>query len=209
MARTKMDRNLTFKPKCKIFSPIDITSEGTIALSHDELEALYLMDFLEQYQEDCAKSLGVSRPTFSRIIHNARKKTADMIVSGKRLVVREQSISYDIAFPTDDKVSVAENLIIAKYFAFINVYEEKIASVKYIANPIVEELEAAKKEIPKDGAGLSAGRIIPEVLKGACALVCKSIGEGLKRNLEGVGISVVESDYKNISEIEINIRSIR
>lgn len=202
MSRGKQDRRLTFNPLITRFSPTDKTSSETITLLHDELEALYLMDYLDQYQEECAKSMGISRPTFSRIIESARKKVAQMIVLGKNLEIIKDSIPSIIAFATEDKHTIAESVITAKYFAFATILDGCISSINFKDNPIRKELDTQGAEIPSEGAGLGAGRIIPDLLKGATMLVCKEVGEGLKRNLEGVGIRVEQGEFATLSDIE-------
>jgi len=53
----------------------------------DELEALRLADLEGLYQEQAAEKMGVSRPTFARILESARKKVAEALVKGKGLVI--------------------------------------------------------------------------------------------------------------------------
>lgn len=202
MSRTKQVRKLTFNPLSTRFSPSDKRSSETITLLHDELEALYLMDYLDQYQEECAKSMGISRPTFSRIIKDARKKVAQMIVLGKNLEITKESIPSIIAFATDDKHSVADLIIAATYFAFATVKDGEISSISFKDNPIRKEFDLKGADMPIDGAGLGAGRIIPPLLKEASVFVCKEIGDGLKRNLEGVGVRVEVGKFTTLSDIE-------
>jgi uncharacterized protein len=56
-------------------------------MSLDEFEAIRLADLDGLYQEEAAKRMKVSRPTFSRIIEIAHKKLADVLVHGKALKV--------------------------------------------------------------------------------------------------------------------------
>jgi predicted DNA-binding protein (UPF0251 family) len=56
-----------------------------VVLWLDELEALRLADFEGMYQEDAAKRMNISRPTFTRIIESARKKVAEVLLKGKAL----------------------------------------------------------------------------------------------------------------------------
>lgn len=60
--------------------------EGVI-LTLDELEAMRLADLKGMHQEDAAKRLKISRPTFSRIIESARKKVTDGLVNIKCIKV--------------------------------------------------------------------------------------------------------------------------
>lgn len=61
-----------------------------IGLGLDELEALRLADLEGLYQEEAAARMNVSRPTFGRIISEARRKVADAIINGKVLVIEKQ-----------------------------------------------------------------------------------------------------------------------
>ncbi len=51
----------------------------------DEFEAVRLADLDGLYQEEAARQMNVSRPTFTRIIEAAHRKLADVIVHGKAL----------------------------------------------------------------------------------------------------------------------------
>ena len=51
----------------------------------DEFEAVRLADLEELYQDEAAKQMGVSRPTFTRILESARRKLANALVHGRAL----------------------------------------------------------------------------------------------------------------------------
>ena len=63
--------------------PARMLDEVVIAL--DELESVRLADFEGLYQEQAAERMGVSRPTFGRIVEAARRKIADALIHGKLL----------------------------------------------------------------------------------------------------------------------------
>ena len=71
-----------FRPRCKAGKKV----EG-VSITLDEFEALRLADLKGMHQEEAAKLLKVSRPTFSRIIESARKKVADGLVNLKYIKV--------------------------------------------------------------------------------------------------------------------------
>ena len=58
-----------------------------VYLSKDEMEAVRLSDYKGLYHEDAAKEMGISRPTFSRILANAREKIALALIEGKTLEI--------------------------------------------------------------------------------------------------------------------------
>jgi len=64
---------------------IPVTELEEVVMALDEFEAMRLADLDGMYQEDAAKQMNVSRPTFSRIIEAAHRKIADALVHGKAL----------------------------------------------------------------------------------------------------------------------------
>jgi len=57
-------------------------------MSLDELETIRLADYEGLYHENAAKQMGISRPTFGRILDGARRKVADAIINGKALQIK-------------------------------------------------------------------------------------------------------------------------
>ena len=58
-----------------------------INLAMDEFEAIRLADLNGLYQEEAAKKMKISRPTFTRLIESAHKKIAEAIVKAKALKI--------------------------------------------------------------------------------------------------------------------------
>jgi predicted DNA-binding protein (UPF0251 family) len=86
----RIDRNLDvvgFKP---IGRPVWETP--TVTLGLDGLEALRLADLEGLYQEAAAEQMGVSRPTFARILTRARAIVTEALVGGKVLVIGEAPV---------------------------------------------------------------------------------------------------------------------
>jgi len=69
-----------FKPLCKPLSKLE-----DVYLSLDEFEAVRLSELEGLKQEDAAKLMRISRPTFSRILTSAHKKIADALVNIKAI----------------------------------------------------------------------------------------------------------------------------
>lgn len=61
----------------------------------DEFEALRQADLGGLYQEQAAEQMGVSRPTFSRIIESAHRKVADALVHGKALRIEGGPVHHE------------------------------------------------------------------------------------------------------------------
>ena len=71
-----------FRPKCKnpgVLKGVEVTI--------DEFEAVRLADLEEMTHAKAAKLMGVSRPTFTRILSSAHKKVADGLVNIKAIKI--------------------------------------------------------------------------------------------------------------------------
>jgi hypothetical protein len=64
-----------------------------VALSMDEVEALRLSDLEGRHHEEAAGEMKVSRPTFGRIIKEARRKVAEALIGGKALRIETNDIN--------------------------------------------------------------------------------------------------------------------
>lgn len=201
--KTGKKRNITFKPTCFSFGPLTQLPKETIPLRDDELEALYLADFKVLYHEDCAQSLGVSRPTFAKLIKQARKKMVEMLMYGKGIELIREPHNFTLVFPSDDRISVHPYFLVAKLFAFAKVEEGVISSITYKENPIYRELLQSGKEIIDDESakGMAAGRIIPPLLEDATVLVARTLGDGIRRNIEGIGISIELTETSDLDRV--------
>ena len=87
MARPPKARILSTAMPRRGFQPYGTADSAAddVVLTFDEAEALRLADLDGLYQQAAAFHMGVSRPTFGRIIESARRKTADALLNGKKL----------------------------------------------------------------------------------------------------------------------------
>lgn len=89
MVRPRLCRRVRFNPNVTYFKPRGIPLrelEETI-LNVDEFEAVRLKDLEGLEQEECAKKMNISQPTFHRLVLSARKKIADAIINGKAIKI--------------------------------------------------------------------------------------------------------------------------
>jgi predicted DNA-binding protein (UPF0251 family) len=87
MPRPRLLRRVWFQPNITYFKPagIRLIDLEESVLSVDEFEAIRLKDSLRLEQEEAAKKMKISQPTFHRLLLDARKKIADAIVNGKAI----------------------------------------------------------------------------------------------------------------------------
>ena len=87
MPRPCCMRRIGFVPPADFFKPsgIPLCDLEQVTLTLDEVEALRLADLNGLYQEQAAEKMRISRPTFSRIVEEARRKVAEALIHGKAL----------------------------------------------------------------------------------------------------------------------------
>lgn len=94
MSRPRMCRRIGFQPDVTYFKPIGIRminlDESTLGV--DEFEAVRLKDLEGLEQEECAKRMDISQPTFHRLLLSARKRIADAIVNSKAIKIEGGNI---------------------------------------------------------------------------------------------------------------------
>jgi predicted DNA-binding protein (UPF0251 family) len=96
MARPEKKRNVLAPPAFNKFKPAGIKMHKLEReeLSLDEYEALRLADYDGLEHSDAALKMGISRPTFTRLISKARQKVAKFIVDGKVLQIDGGSVHF-------------------------------------------------------------------------------------------------------------------
>ena len=87
MARPRLCRRVRFNPNITYFKPrgIPLVELEEVILPVEEFESVRLKDLEGLEQEECAKKMNISQPTFHRLVLSARKKIADEIVNGKAI----------------------------------------------------------------------------------------------------------------------------
>lgn len=90
MVRPRLCRRILAEPNVTYFKPrgIPLRQLNEVVISFDEFEAVRLKDLEGLEQEECAKKMKISQPTFHRLVLSARKKIADAIINGKAIQIR-------------------------------------------------------------------------------------------------------------------------
>ena len=89
MVRPRLCRRILAEPDVTYFKPrgIPLRELEEITLSVEEFESVRLKDLEGLEQEECAKKMNISQPTFHRLVLSARKKIADAIINGKAIKI--------------------------------------------------------------------------------------------------------------------------
>ena len=98
--RHKKVRYVQEMPKIVQFSPRGRAGRpDEVELKVDQFEALKLADFKGLEQVQGAKIMGISRPSFGRILREARKIVADALVNGKTIRIRIGDVQVGVRRP--------------------------------------------------------------------------------------------------------------
>ena len=88
MPRPPRCRRVCSLPKAGEFAPSGCAADAEVIIMRiDEYEVIRLIDLLGLTQEQCAAQMDVSRTTVTGVYDGARRKLADALVHGKRLLI--------------------------------------------------------------------------------------------------------------------------
>lgn len=87
MVRPRIKRSVYFNPEISYFKPagVPLRDVGEVFLEPEGIEAMRLQSIDGLNQEEAAKRMNISQPTFNRIINEARKKVTDALINGKAI----------------------------------------------------------------------------------------------------------------------------
>ena len=157
MARPFKCRRVAFLPGVTFFKPAGIPLRflEEVIVTVEEAEAIRIKDIENLDQEQCAKRMNVSRPTFQRILYSARRKVADALLNGKAIrieggnfetvalncnclegcnadnkhnEIRKEGYNMKIAVVTDDGTTICQHFGRAQYYLVITIENGKVVS---------------------------------------------------------------------------------
>jgi predicted DNA-binding protein (UPF0251 family) len=85
--RPRKCRLVRYSPLSRFYKPrgIPMIDLEIVSLKDEEWEAILLADHEGLAQEEAARLMGISRPTFSRVLTSARKAVAKALAEGSAL----------------------------------------------------------------------------------------------------------------------------
>ena len=87
MSRPARCRRIEKLPLFRSFSPDDVETAESVFMTVDEFEAMRLLDDEGLTQKACALKMNVAWTTVTAIYESARRKVADALVRGQRLLI--------------------------------------------------------------------------------------------------------------------------
>ena len=95
--RNKRIRRVGSPPVLQGFKPIGLphNEENIVSILYEEYEAFRLVDYSGLKQEEAAKIMNVSRPTFTRIYNSCLKKMAKAFAEGNSIIIEGGDVKFD------------------------------------------------------------------------------------------------------------------
>ena len=175
-------------PVYRSFSPDDITANESVRMTVDEYEAVRLLDVEELTQEACADRMNVARTTVTAIYDSARKKIADAIVHGKRLLIAGGCCEFA---PTEIDQNIMEKgndtMRIAVTYENGEVFQHFGHSEQFKLYDVENGIIVGEQVVDTNGSGHGALAGFLQAAK-VDALICGGIGMGAQMALADAGI---------------------
>jgi len=96
MGRKTRMRLVKQTPNNFYFQPLK--DEDAIILTIAEFEAMRLKHYINLNQKDAAEKIGVSQPTFSRILENGHRRMTQALIEGKSIRIFGGNVNYKKGF---------------------------------------------------------------------------------------------------------------
>ena len=190
MPRPVRCRRIERQPVFRSFSPDDADAPGVVRMTVDEFEALRLIDGEGLTQEACAARMKVARTTVTAIYDSARKKTADALVNGKRLVITGGCCEFE---PVEIDQNIMEKGIKAMRIAVTyengEIFQHFGHSEQFKLYDVENGKVIAEQVVDTNGSGHGALAGFLQAAK-VDALICGGIGMGAQMALAEAGIKL-------------------
>ena len=188
MPRPVRCRRIEHMPLYRSFSPDDITADESVRMTVDEYEAVRLLDVEGLTQEACADRMNVARTTVTAIYDSARKKIADAIVHGKRLLIGGGCCEFA---PTEIDQNIMEKgsdtMRIAVTYENGEVFQHFGHSEQFKLYDVENGKIVSEQVVDTNGSGHGALAGFLQAAK-VDALICGGIGMGAQMALADAGI---------------------
>ena len=188
MPRPIRCRRIEKMPAFRSFSPDDVKPAESVFMTVDEYEALRLLDDEGLTQEACAVRMNVARTTVTAIYDSARKKVAEALVHGKRLLITGGCCEFS-------PVEICQNIMekgtktmrIAVTYENGEIFQHFGHTEAFKLYDVEDGKIAGEQIVPTNGSGHGALAGFLNAVK-ADALICGGIGMGAQMALADAGI---------------------
>ena len=171
------------------FSPEEVSDKEPVVLSLDEFETIRLLDREGLTQEQSAERMGIARTTVTAIYESARRKVAEALVDGKRLLIRGGNYRLNDQGAENIIQKGTGNMRIAVTYENGEVFQHFGHTEQFKLYDIEDGKIVSEQIVPTNGSGHGA---LAGFLKAAQvdALICGGIGMGAQNALAEANIKL-------------------
>jgi len=177
-------------PAFRSFSPDDAEATGSVRMTVDEYEAFRLLDAEGLTQEACAARMNVARTTVTAIYDSSRKKIADALVNGKRLLIAGGCCEYG---PVELNQTIMEKgnntMRIAVTYESGEIFQHFGHTAQFKLYDVENSKVMEEQIVDTNGSGHGALAGLLQAAK-VDALICGGIGMGAQMALAEAGIQL-------------------
>ena len=190
MPRPARCRRIAQMPMYRSFSPDDIEPAEQVRMTVDEFEALRLLDSEGLTQEACAGRMNIARTTVTAIYESARRKVAEALVQGKRLLIVGGACEF--SFPIlPEKIQPKGSNVMRIAIAYENgeIFQHFGHTPQFKLYDVEEGKIVREQIVDTNGSGHGALAGFLQAAQ-AEALICGGIGMGAQMALADAGIQL-------------------
>ena len=190
MPRPVRCRRIGQLPVYRSFSPDDAYASESVQMTVDEFEALRLLDNEGLTQENCASRMNIARTTVTAIYDSARRKVADALVYGKRLLITGGCCEYEPVI-LDQKIleKRSNTMRIAVTYENGEIFQHFGHSEQFKLYDVEDGKITKEQVVETNGSGHGALAGFLQAAK-VDALICGGIGMGAQLALADAGIKL-------------------
>ena len=188
MSRPPRCRRIKQLPVYRSFSPDDAAAAENVLMTVDEFEALRLLDNEGLTQEETASRMNIARTTVTAIYDSARKKVADALVNGKRLLIAGGHFECEpVVIRQKIMEKGADTMRIAVAYENGEIFQHFGHSEQFKLYDVEDGKIVNEQVVDTNGSGHGALAGFLQAAK-ADALICGGIGIGAQMALKDAGI---------------------
>ncbi|MBQ9906349.1 MAG: DUF134 domain-containing protein [Oscillospiraceae bacterium] len=189
MPRPQKLRRICCYPDYWSFAPDQDAANDTVTLSLDEFETIRLIDYQSKTQEQCAQEMNVARTTVTAIYDTARKKLAQALVEGRRIVISGGNYTLENTVSEEIKRKGSTIMRIAVTYENGQIFQHFGRTEQFKLYDVADGKIIREQIVGTNGAGHGA---LAGFLKSAQAdvLICGGIGGGAQMAMQEAGISL-------------------
>ena len=190
MPRPARCRRIAQMPLYRSFSPDDIVPSEQVFMTVDEYEALRLLDSEGLTQETCARQMNIARTTVTAIYESARRKVAEALVHGKRLLIVGGVCEFTpCVIPENIEEKGSKAMRIAVTYENGEIFQHFGHTAQFKLYDVEDGKIVLEQIVDTNGSGHGALAGFLQATQ-ADALICGGIGMGAQMALADAGIQL-------------------